>query len=76
MPPLSFCYWRCYSTEPKSFRKMITLYAGHQVSTIRQIATDNAGGIQGGVCTLSDDMYYCGASSGATQTCEKCDYDF
>ena len=55
---------------------MITLYAGHQVNTIRQIAADNAGGIQGGVCTLSDDMYYCGASSGATQTCEKCDYDF
>lgn len=71
MPPLSFCYWRCYHTEPRSFRKMVNIYAGSQVDTIRQIAPAGAGGVSDGLCQLTDDMFYCGATN-----CEKCDYEF
>ena len=66
MPPLNFCYWRCYSTEPKSFRKLIKIYAGDRAQTV-QIA---AHGVLPGTCSSIDDMFYCGHS------CDVCDYDY
>ena len=82
MPPTGFCYWRCYASEPRTFRRVVNIYAGDQVSTIAQIAPDGAGGrtslddhrktegLMPGTCSLIEDMYYCG------DDCEPCDYDF
>ena len=66
MPPLSFCYHRCYSTEPKTFRRNIRIYSGGVPPS--SIAPYKSGGVLSGTCSMSDDMYYRGADS-----CEHCD---
>merc|ERR1719488_257887 len=65
MPPLSFCYHRCYSTEPSSFRRTIQIYAGSPevVEQIAPVHTRHHAGIIDGTCSIVDDMYYCGATT-------------
>jgi hypothetical protein len=31
MPPLHFCYWRCYSSDESTFRRKIDIYLGNPV---------------------------------------------
>jgi len=85
MPPLNFCYWRCYTTEPSSFRKMVNIYAGTSRAFVLDLEGGitnvgggvstvgqiaTGGGVKAGGCTSVDDMFYCG------NECEVCDYEF
>ena len=72
MPPLSFCYWRCYTSEPVSLRRLVKVYAGTPeavlmhgadlinvaggASSTEQIGV--AAGISPGGCSSVDDMFY------------------
>ena len=79
MPPAqSFCFWRCYSTDP-SLRRHITLYTESPTTYTNRAMdgeadnpTSQAANQGQTACSLeSDDMFYCGKSG-----CEVCDYDF
>ena len=73
MPPLSFCYHRCYTTDPGSFRRKVNLYFPHdQLVAPEAVAlknqgmagNSNNGGLTVGTCTFEDVMYYCGGDHG------------
>ena len=78
---MSFCYHRCYSTEPKTYRRDIDIFTGSagepgsagvkDILGFGGLAGSMSGVHEGSNCHLVDDMYYCG-----TNDCEQCDYEF
>ena len=67
---MTFCYHRCYSTEPKSFRRTIDIYASNSALYVAGTQPNERTPFEG-KCNMIDDMYYCGADP-----CEQCDYEF
>ena len=52
--PLSFCYWRCYSTAANE-RRAVTTFADRSIARPNQLYPT----AQAGSCTDIDGMYYC-----------------
>ena len=70
---VSFCFWRCYSTDSADLRRHITLYADTHTTSpngeMWQLSKPDAG------CTMVDDMFYCGVKPNMVDGCNVCDFD-
>ena len=72
--PLSFCYWRCYSTDSKGRRNVNTYVpTGTSGLPFARALTPLQVSPQAteGACTAEEDVYYCGGDA-----CDICDYAF